>query len=183
MQTLIYLYHLFNIMETKIGVTTKTTTEFADYLQGDFKQIVRAGVNYNYLLAFKEHIDSRFEYQFDTIEAYEAWLVDFVYFVIPTDFIGYIDHYAGFVKEALIGERFDIICETKTIEVEGVLKTVPCSIVNVIPCSVTHWSDEGLDVLESVIGSWNNQNPNKLINIPYKFESYNELIAFRDEQI
>lgn len=59
-------------MTTKIGVTSKAITEFADYLQNDFKPIVRAGVNYNYLLAFEEHIDSKFEYQFDTVEAYES---------------------------------------------------------------------------------------------------------------
>lgn len=170
-------------MTTRIGVTSKDITEFADYLQGDFKQIVRAGVNYNYLLAFEEHIDSKFEYQFDAIEAYEAWLVDFVYFIIPTDFISYIDHYAGFVKEALINERFDIICSKKDIIVEGVTVTLPTAIINVVPCSVTHWTEEGLQVLEAVIGSWNNQNPTKQILAPYKFESYNELIAFRDGQI
>lgn len=106
-----------------------------------------------------------------------------MYFIIPTDFISYIDHYAGFVKEALINERFDIICATKEIEVENNLITVPMSIVNVVPCSVTHWTDDGVAVLESVIGSWNNQNTTKIINIPYKFESYNELIAFRDGQV
>ena len=68
-------------MKTKIGLTTKDITEFEGYLQGDFKPIVRAGVNYNYLLAFEEHIDNRFEYQFNTTEEYEAWLVDFVYFI------------------------------------------------------------------------------------------------------
>ena len=170
-------------MTTKIGVTTKNITEFEDYLQANFEQITRASVAYNKLFAFENHIDERFEIQFDTVEKYEAWLVDFVYFIIPTDFISYIDHYAGFVKEALINERFDIICATKEIEVEGSLITVPTSIVNVVPCSVSHWTEEGLQVLESVIGSWNNQNPTKVINIPYKFESYNELIAFRNSQM
>ena len=55
--------------------------------------------------------------------------------------------------------------------------------VSVIPCSVTHWSEDGLMVLESVIGSWNNQNPTKTINVPYKFESYNDLITFRNENL
>ena len=72
---------------------------------------------------------------------------------------------------------------TLIIIVEGVLITLPTAIVNVVPCLVTHWTEEGLQVLEAVIGSWNNQKPTKVINVPYKFESYNELIAFRDGQI
>jgi len=165
-------------MITKIGVTTKSIEQFEAYLQTDFKQIERAGVNYNYLLAFENHINERFELQFETKEEYEEWLVDFVYFIIPTDFVGYIEHYAGFVKEALIDKRFDIVCATADIEVEGKLITVPTSIVNVIPCSVTRWTDEGLAVLDAVIGSWNNQNPTKAIDMPYKFESYTELETF-----
>lgn len=170
-------------MKTKIGVTTKDITQFADYLQNDFKQITRAGVNYNYLLAFEEHITNDFEIQFETTEAYEEWLVDFVYFIVPTDFVSYIEHYSGFVKEAFPQLAFNIICEQKDIIVEGATVQVPTSVVNVIPCSVTHWSEEGLMVLESVIGSWNNQNPTKIINVPYKFESYNDLIAFRNANL
>ncbi len=105
------------------------------------------------------------------------------YFLIPTDFISYIEHYAGFVKEAFPQLAFNIICEQKDIIVEGVSIQIPTSVVNVIPCSVTHWTEEGLQVLEAVIGSWNNQNPTKIINIPYKFDSYNELISFRDANI
>ena len=72
---------------------------------------------------------------------------------------------------------------TKEIEIDGVLTKVPTSIVNVMPCSVTDWTDEGLAVLESIIGSWNNQNPTKIIGVPYTFESYTDLIAFRDGKL
>lgn len=105
------------------------------------------------------------------------------YFLIPTDFVSYIEHYAGFVKEAFPQLAFNIICEQKEIIVEGAIVKVPTSVVNVIPCSVTHWSEDGLMVLESVIGSWNNQNPTKIIIEPYKFESYNDLIAFRNANL
>ena len=117
-------------MKTKIGVTTKDITQLADYLQNDFKQITRAGVNYNYLLAFEEHIISDFEIQFETIEAYEEWLVDFVYFIIPTDFVSYIEHYAGFVKEAFPQLAFNIICEQKEIIVEGATVKVPTGVLS-----------------------------------------------------
>lgn len=164
----------------KIGATKKDLKEFDEILQSDFKVIERAGEQYNYLLAFEQYIDSKFEYQFNTIEEYEEWLVDFVYFIIPTDFVPMIDHYSGFVKEVLIDKRFDLILESKEIDVEGKLIKVPTNVVNVIPCSATHWTDEGLAVLDAVIGSWNNQNPTKTIVAPYQFENYNDLIVFRN---
>lgn len=167
----------------KIGVTKKDVTAFKTFLQSDFKVIERAGEKYNYLLAFEQYIDAKFEYQFDSVEEYEEWLTDFVYFLIPTDFVSLIGHYSGFVKEALIDKRFDLILSKEDVEVEGKIISVPTNVVNVIPCSVTHWTEEGLQVLEAVIGSWNNQNPTKVINIPYKFESYNELISFRNANI
>ena len=170
-------------METKIGVTQKSITEFNRYLQPDFVSITRAGVSYNKLFAFEQYIDDKFEIQFETNEDYEKWLVDFVYFLIPTDFVQYISHYSGWVKEVLLDLRFDIVCEQTEVVVEGNNIVMPTSVVSVIPCSVTYFNAEGLAILESVIGSWNNQNPNKTINIPYTFESYTDLISFRNEQL
>ena len=170
-------------MKTKIGITLKPVTEFADYLQSDFVPITRACVTYNKLFAFEHHIDDKFEIQFSTFEEYEQWLVDFVYFLIPTDFVQYISHYSGWVKEVLLDLRFDIVCSQTEVVVEGNNIVMPTSVVSVIPCSVTHFNAEGLAILESVIGSWNNQNPNKTINIPYTFESYTDLIAFRNGKL
>ena len=170
-------------METKIGITQKSIIEFNRYLQPDFVTITRAGVTYNKLFAFEQYIDDKFEIQFVTFEEYEKWLVDFVYFLIPTDFIAYIEHYAGWVKEVYPQMAFNIICEQKDITIEGASVTMPTSVVNVIPCCVTHWTDEGLMVLASVIGSWNNQNPTKSISTPYTFESFADLITFRNGKI
>ena len=106
--------------------------------------------------------------------------LNYKYFLIPTDFITYIKHYSGFVKKAYPDLAFNLILTSDDIVVEGETMRIVTNTVSVIPCSVTHWSEDGLMVLESVIGSWNNQNTTKTINVPYKFESYNDLIAFRN---
>ena len=105
------------------------------------------------------------------------------YFLIPTDFVQYISHYSGWVKEVLLDLRFDIVCEQTEVVVEGNSIVMPTSVVSVIPCSVTYFNEEGLAILEAVIGSWNNQNANKIIGIPYTFERYTDLITFRNEHI
>jgi len=87
-------------MKTKIGLTTKTIEEFEDYLQSDFSEITKSGVKYNKLFAFENHIDDRFEIKFDTDEELQEWLTDFVYFIVPTDYIPAISRYKTVVKEA-----------------------------------------------------------------------------------
>lgn len=166
-------------MEIIIGIVEKSRyliSNYPNYRESDFVEFVRAGVTYYKIVAFDYSYD--FDIVFNNEDEFNEWLVDFVYFIIPTDFVSMIDHYSGFVKEALIDKRFDIICATAQIDVEGNLITVPTAVVNVIPCSVTHWTEDGLAVLDAVIGSWNNQNPKKVIDIPYKFESMAELQAF-----
>jgi hypothetical protein len=97
--------------------------------------------------------------------------------------VQYISHYSGWVKEVLLDLRFDIVCEQTEVVVEGNNIVMPTSVVSVIPCSVTYFNTEGLAILDAVIGSWNNQNANKIIGIPYTFESYTDLIDFRDGKL
>ena len=73
--------------------------------------------------------------------------------------------------------------ERQLIPVEGVDVLVPSNQIKMIPCNCTHWSDEGLMVLEAVIENWNTSVPNKQINFQYAFESFDLFKQFRDEQI
>lgn len=107
---------------------------------------------------------------------------DYKYFLIPSDFVPQIAHYAGFVKEALFHLSFNVKADSVDAIVEGETVKIPLFINN-IPCSCTHWTEEGLQVLEACVENWNTSNPLKQMVEPYKFESYNELIAFRDGQI
>ena len=99
------------------------------------------------------------------------------YFLIPSDIVPQISHYAGFVKEALFHLSFNVkVFDVNTI-VEG--KEVKSHLfINQIPCSCTHWTDEGLQLLDAVVENWNATYPLKPMREPYKFESYSELMEF-----
>lgn len=101
------------------------------------------------------------------------------YFLIPSDLVPQISHYAGFVKEALFYLSFNVKAASVDAVVEGVDVESPLYI-NHIPCSCTHWTEEGLMLLDAIIENWDTTYPNKPLREPYKFESYNELIAFRN---
>lgn len=104
---------------------------------------------------------------------------DYKYFLIPSDMVSQIANYAGFVKEALFELSFNVkVNEIPTI-VEGEEVKSPL-FINFIPCSCTRWTDEGLQLLDAVIDYWNSANVMKQIGFDVKFESYNELIAFRN---
>jgi len=167
-------------MKTKIGLTTAPVSDFADYLQADFTQVSRGGITYNKLFAFTEHIDARFDHVFDNEEEMSEWLTDFVYFIVPTDFVPYISQYRAVVKEAYPQLAFNIVCSTETIEIAGVATAVPSSVVNDLPGSAAYFDEPGIAIIDSIIASWNSANPNKIINPPYRFDSYKELIAYRE---
>ncbi len=105
------------------------------------------------------------------------------YFLIPLDLVPNIAHYAGFVKETFSELIFDVILDKQTISVEGVDIEVPTNQVKLIPCNCTHWTEEGLMLLDAVIENWNTSNPNKVINFQVKFESFEEFKTFRDGHI
>ena len=105
------------------------------------------------------------------------------YFLIPLDLVPYISHYADFVKEAYPELIFDVVVESRAIEVEGTSVIIPHKQIKVIPCSCTHWSDEGLELLDAVIENWNVTYPDKQINFQVAFESFEEFENFRNEQI
>lgn len=104
------------------------------------------------------------------------------YFLIPSDLVPHIAHYAGFVKEALFHLAFNVKAASVGAVVEGEEVESPLYI-NHIPCSCTHWTEEGLMLLEAIIENWDTTYPNKPLREPYKFESYNELIAFRNANL
>lgn len=104
------------------------------------------------------------------------------YFLIPSDLVPHIAHYAGFVKEALFHLAFNVQANDVDAIVEGEAVKSPL-FINQIPCSCTHWTDEGLMLLDAVVENWDTTYPHKPMREPYKFESYNELIAFRNANL
>jgi hypothetical protein len=75
------------------------------------------------------------------------------------------------------------VLSRQIITVEGVDVEVPVNQIKMIPCNCTHWSDEGVQLLEAVTENWNTSVPNKAINFQVAFESFDLFKAFRDEQI
>ena len=141
---------------------------------------------YKKLFAFSQYIEGYvFETVFDTQEAFELWRLEYEYkyFLIPLDLVPNIAHYAGFVYQTFPELIFDVVLERQTITVEGVDVDVPVNQIKMIPCNCTHWSDEGVQLLEAVTENWNTSVPNKVINFPVAFESFDLFKAFRDEQI
>lgn len=167
-------------MTTLIGLTTAPVSSFADYLQADFSQVTRGGITYNKLFAFAEHIDERFERAFASEEELQEWLTDFVYFIVPTDYVPFIKHYRSVVQEAYPHLAFNIVCRTETINIAGADTVVPASVVNVLPGSAAYFDEAGIAIIDSIISSWNAKNPAKMIPQPYRFDTYRELIAYRD---
>lgn len=106
--------------------------------------------------------------------------LNYKYFLIPTELISNIKHYAGFVKKAYPELMFSVILNSEDLVVENETIKVVTNTLSMIPCSVTRWTDEGLMVLDAVVENWNHTVPSKLISFNVKFESYNELMAFRN---
>ena len=107
---------------------------------------------------------------------------DYKYFLIPSDLVPQIGHYAGFVKEALFHLAFNVKAASVDAVVEGEAVESPL-FINFIPCSCTHWTEEGLQLLDAVVENWNITYPHKTMREPYKFESYNDLITFRNANL
>ena len=170
-------------MKTKIGLTTKNISEFEDYLQSDFTEITRGGIIYNKLFAFEVHINDRFEITFDNEEEFQTWLTDFVYFIVPSDYIPVISRYKNVVREAYPKLAFNIVCEKYKINIAGEDIEIPSSIVNVIPGSANMFDEAGINIIDTIINNWNSMNPNKQILPPYRFNSYKELIEYREKCI
>ena len=170
-------------MKTKIGLTTKNISEFENFLQQDFTEVTRGGIIYNKLFAFDNYIDDRFEISFDDDEEFQTWLTDFVYFIVPSEYIPAISRYKNVVKEAYPKLAFNIVCEKYTINIAGEDIEVPSSVVNVIPGSANMFDEFGINITDTIINNWNSMNPNKKISKPYRFNSYKELIDYREKCI
>ena len=54
-------------------------------------------------------------------------------------------------------------------------------IANVTPTSTLIFDETCINITNTIINAWNSQNPNKIINMPYRFNSYKELIEFREK--
>ena len=116
------------------------------------------------------------EYQYDDPLNYK-------YFLIPTELISNIKHYAGFVKKAYPEMMFSVILSSEDLSVEGEIIKVVTNTLSMIPCAVTRWTEEGLQLLDAVVENWNHSSPSKTILFDVKFESYNDLIAFRNANL
>lgn len=168
-------------MITKIGITTLDISEFEDYLQADFSQITRGVVTYNKLFAFAQYIDDRFEHVFDSEDELNEWLTDYVYFIVPIEYVDAISKYNGVVQQAHTELVFNVTCATSVISIAGVDQVIPSSVVSVLPGASAYFDDAGIAIIDAIVDSWNTANPKRAIPEPYRFDSYKELIAYRDK--
>ena len=180
-------------MTPKIGIIKTSSFNILDYpevIRDAFEDIELLGITHKKLFAFEDYINGYpFDYVFDTEEEFQTWINNeqypplYKYFLIPLDLVPQIGHYSGFVKQTFPELIFDVILESQTIPVEGIDVVVPSNQVKLIPCNCTHWSVEGLQLLDAVIQNWNTAVPNKTINFPVKFESFVLFTQFRDSNI
>lgn len=103
---------------------------------------------------------------------------NYCYFIIPLDLVSNLDHYATWVKEAYPNKIFDIALESITVEIEGKAVAITSNILKMIPCGITHFNDEGIQLLDAIIEGWNIENPNKAIAFDVKFNSLADLETF-----
>ena len=88
-----------------------------------------------------------------------------------------------FVKKAYTDLNFNIICEKQILNINGVDIEVPASVVNISIGAVKHFDDAGIGMINGIIATWNQYNPTKLINEPYRFENFDDMMAFRKNNI
>ena len=100
------------------------------------------------------------------------------YFLIPIELIPQIKHYSEWVKMTYPDLVFDVTLMKDEVVVKGTTFNIPSSTLKMIPCSVTRWVDEGVQLLDAVVENWNYSVPSKQINFEVKFESYAELMEF-----
>ena len=100
------------------------------------------------------------------------------YFLIPIELVPQIKHYSEWVKMTYPDLVFDVTLTKDEVVVEGTTFNIPSSTLKMIPCSVTRWVDEGVQLLDAIVENWNYSVPSKQINFDVKFESYSELMEF-----
>lgn len=173
----------------KIGAVLAVSFNADNYnevVRDSFKDVIQGGKDFKVLCAFEHYINGHpFDFVFDTVEAYEKWVIEYEwrYFLIPLELVPAISHYADFVKTTFPELIFDVVLQRQAVTVGGVVVEVPTTMVKMIPCNCTHWTDEGLQLLDAVIENWNTSYPGEVINFQYKFETFDEFKAFRDSQI
>ena len=101
------------------------------------------------------------------------------YFIIPTDFIPEVTGFSEFVRKTYTELNFNIICEKQILNINNTDIEVPASVVNISIGAVRHFDDAGIGMINGIIAAWNQYNPTKLINEPYRFNNFDELMAFR----
>jgi len=104
--------------------------------------------------------------------------LNYKYFLIPIELIPQIKHYSEWVKMTYPDLVFDVTLTKDEVVVEGTTFNIPSSTLKMIPCSVTRWVDEGVQLLDAIVENWNYSVPSKQINFDVKFESYSELMEF-----
>ena len=159
---------------------------YSEVVRDSFEDVLVGGIEYKKLHAFSKYIDTYlFEKIFETSEDVEIWILEYEYkyFLIPLDLVPNISQYAGFVYQTFPDLIFDVVLENQIITVEGVDVEIPINQIKMIPCNCTKWTEEGVTLLDAVIENWNTTYPNKTINFPVKFESFDLFKAFRNEHV
>jgi hypothetical protein len=105
------------------------------------------------------------------------------YFIIPTDFIGDVTGFSTFVKKAYTDLNFNIICEKQILNINGTDIEVSVNVVNMSIGAVRIFDEAGIGMINGIISAWNQYNPTKLISEPYRFNNFDDMMAFRKNNI
>lgn len=109
--------------------------------------------------------------------------ISYEYFIVPTDFVPEITGFSEFVRKVYTKLNFNITCKTETLVIQGVETQVPANIVNMSIGAVRIFDDAGIGMINGIIAVWNQYNPTKLINEPYRFNNFDDMMAFRKNNI
>jgi len=174
-------------MITKIGIirTPNPSSYPAFFKDEDFAPITRCGIIYYKVLALSHYIDELpFDYRFDSEEAYQTWLTDFFYVIIPSELIPSLVDLSAFVEDIDVDNQFNVILSTTDITTRNAATyKVPCDVINMTPCKLLAWEAGDDTLLQGIIDVWNSQEDYRVIDFACKFDSYAELEAFKILQI
>ena len=102
------------------------------------------------------------------------------YFIIPTDFVGDVTGFGEFVREARPDLNFNIICQSIDIQLSSEKVTVPTNVVNMSVGAVRVFDETGIGMINGIIDAWNEHNPTKIINEPYRFNNFDDFMQFKN---
>lgn len=173
-------------MTTKIGIVQAPIKANypAFFTPEDFVAITRCGITYYKVLAIAHYIDELpFDYSFDTEEAYQTWLTDFIYVIIPSELIPSLVELSSFVEDIDVANQFNVVLSKTSITTRNAATySIPSDVINMTPCKLLAWEPGDDAILQGIIDVWNSYEDYRVIDFACKFDSYAELEAFKAMQ-